>query len=167
MNKPASDPAIGRFLAGIAALIWDPATEKYLLLRRAAQRDYGADLWECVTGRVDQGEGYAQALHREVREELGVAVEIDFLLGTTHFYRGPQEPEYELLGVMYACRLLPGQAPQFGAEHSAARWVTAAEAYAMLPDPYWLRSLIKRAELVRRQMPADVVAALGANDFEI
>lgn len=167
MNNPSTPPDVGRFLAGIAALIWDPAAEKYLLLRRAGDRDFGADLWECVTGRVDQGESFALALHREVREEIGVAVAIDFLLGVTHFYRGPERAEYELLGATYVCRLLPGQQPQFGAEHSAARWVTAAEAYDFLPDPYWLRTLIERAELVRRLAPAEVVAALQADDFEV
>jgi 8-oxo-dGTP diphosphatase len=56
--------SIGRFIGGIGALIWSPKVKRYLLLRRSAQRDYGAGAWECVTGRVDQGEGFEQALHR-------------------------------------------------------------------------------------------------------
>ena len=96
---------IGRFYAGIAALIWSPETEQYLLLRRSAQKDFAPGAWECVTGRVDQGEGFEDALRREVREELGVDVQIEHILGTTHFYRGNPTPEKELVGVIYLCSL--------------------------------------------------------------
>jgi 8-oxo-dGTP diphosphatase len=80
--------SIGRFYAGIAAVIWSSQTGQYLLLRRSDEKDYGPGIWECVTGRVDQGEGFEDALHREVREELGVSVQVEYILGTTHFYRG-------------------------------------------------------------------------------
>jgi 8-oxo-dGTP diphosphatase len=83
---------IGRFYAGIAALIWSPETKQYLLLCRSEQKDYARGAWECVTGRVDQGEGFEDALHREVHEELGVEVQIEHILGTTHFYRGMGYP---------------------------------------------------------------------------
>ena len=73
-------------------MIWDPSYSKYLLLRRADDRDFKGGSWECVTGRVDQGESYEQALHREVREEIGATVQIEFLIATTHFYRGEPRP---------------------------------------------------------------------------
>ena len=94
--------SIGRFHAGIAALIWSPKTEQYLLLRRSEDKDYARGAWECVTGRVDQGEGFPQAVRREVREELGVEVQIDFIVGTMRLYRGEAQPENELLGVQFA-----------------------------------------------------------------
>ncbi len=90
---------IGRFYAGIAALIWVPETKQYLLLRRSTQKDYAQGAWECVTGRVDQGESFEDALRREVREELGAEVQLEYILGTTHFYRGDPIPENELVGV--------------------------------------------------------------------
>lgn len=145
--------SIGHFLGGIAALIYNPTTEKYLLLRRSSQRDFQAGAWECVTGRVDQGESYEQALHREVREEIGVDVKIDFIIGTTHFYRGEQTPVNELLGVLYACTIVGSNPPQFGDEHSEMCWVTRSEADKLLPDGHWLRSLIVRADLLRSGMP--------------
>ena len=58
---------IGRFLCGIAALIWDPATDQYLLLRRAESKDFGARSWECPTGRVDQGESFTAAVQATCR----------------------------------------------------------------------------------------------------
>jgi len=94
---------IGRFYAGIAAVIRSPRTNQYLLLQRSEHKDYAPGAWECVTGRVDQGEGFEDALHREVREELGVRVQVEYILGTTHFQRGAPIPENELVGVIYMC----------------------------------------------------------------
>ena len=76
---------IGRFTGFIAALLWHPDSETYLMLRRAEHRDVGGGSWECVTGRVNQGEGFPAALKREVFEELQVKVAIDFILGTGAF----------------------------------------------------------------------------------
>ena len=79
---------IGRFYGGVGALIWSPRGDVYLLLKRSSKKDYAAGVWECVTGRVDQGEGFEDAIHREVLEELGVKAQIEYFIGTTHFYRG-------------------------------------------------------------------------------
>ena len=116
---------IGRFLGGIAGLVWSPEQARYLLLQRVATKDFAAGAWECVTGRVEQGEGFEEALHREVREELGVDVAIDFILGTTHFYRGDPVQANELLGVVYHCSLSDGEAITLDWEHGASRWVTS------------------------------------------
>jgi 8-oxo-dGTP diphosphatase len=124
---------VGRFLCGIAALVYHPATETYLLLRRAASRDAGGGEWESVTGRVDQGESFETALHREVREELGVEVMLDFIIGTSHFYRGAPAPENELLAVHYACTLTDREAIRVSDEHSEARWLSASEVATFLP----------------------------------
>jgi 8-oxo-dGTP pyrophosphatase MutT (NUDIX family) len=66
--------SIGRFYAGIGALVWCPSVQKYLVLRRSADKDFGGGAWECVTGRVDQGEGFTEAVLREIYEELGVGM---------------------------------------------------------------------------------------------
>ena len=147
---------IGRFLCGIAALIWDPATGQYLLLRRAASKDFGARAWECPTGRLDQGESFTAALHREVREEIGAEVQIEFIIATTHFYRGPEAPENELNGVIFGCSLVSTRAISFGEEHSEMRWATAEQAYAMLPQDHWLGDVIRRAENLRRLLPQEL-----------
>ena len=124
--------SIGRFYAGIAALIWSPATSQYLLLRRSDHKDYGRGIWECVTGRVDQGEGFEDAVHREVREELGVTVKVEYILGTTHFYRGDPTPDNELVGVIYLCSLDEPGSIRIGPEHSEYRWLSTREALDLL-----------------------------------
>src|SRR5512143_2316647 len=110
--------SIGRFYAGIAALIWSTGTGQYLLLLRSEEKDFGRGIWECVTGQVDQGEGFEDALYREVREALGVQVQIEHILGTTHFYRGAPDPDKELVGVVYLCSIPDTSSIHISAEHS-------------------------------------------------
>ncbi len=151
---------IGRFLGGVAALIWSPSRDEYLLLRRAAQRDFAGGLWECVTGRVDQGEGFEEALHREVREEVGVSVQLEFFVGTTHFYRGAARPENELLGIVCCCSLADPDAIRLTAEHAEYRWVNGSAADAFLAEAgasgAWLRGVIARAEAIRGLITPDL-----------
>ncbi len=162
--------AIGRFLAGIAAVIYSLETRQYLLLRRSERKDYGSGIWECLTGRVDQGEGFEEALHREVREELGVEVQVEHILGTTHFYRGPSSPENELVGVVYLCMLTDPASIHISEEHSEYRWLPAAQAIDLLsasdPSTRWARRVIERAETVRMMLPAELVSLQRQAGFE-
>src|SRR5215208_4106209 len=61
-----------------AAIPVTPAGE-IILLRRAS--DPGKDLWTFPGGFVDLGESVQQAAHREVREELDIAIELGPLVG--------------------------------------------------------------------------------------
>ncbi|MBN2149092.1 MAG: NUDIX domain-containing protein [Anaerolineales bacterium] len=147
----------GRFLGGIGALIREQGGKRYLLLRRSEAKDFGAGVWECVTGRVEQGEGFEQAMHREVVEELGVQVRVEFIIGTTHFYRGETVAENELIGVVYCGTLDDPAAIRISPEHSEYRWVDAQEAETLLASPdastQWLLGLIRRAERMQQLQP--------------
>ena len=148
---------IGRFYAAVAALLWHPAGGRYLVLKRTSDKDFAAGAWECVTGRVDQGEGFIEAVHREVREELGVEVQIDFVIGTMHFYRGEARPENELVGVTYCCSIEDPAAIQTSWEHTEHRWITAEEAQTLFPGSHWLGELIQRAEQIRALLPPELL----------
>lgn len=152
--------SVGKFYGGVGALIWSPSIERYLLLRRSPAKDFGAGAWECVTGRVDQGEGFEEALHREVKEELGTQVQVIGILGTTHFYRGAPVADNELIGVIFLCTLDDPDAIQLSPEHSEYRWLTAAEVKATLdasdPTSRWARRLITRGEIVRKLIPNEL-----------
>lgn len=51
--------SIGRFFAMVGALVWHPAAAKYLVLKRSPDKDFASGAWECITGRVDQGESFS------------------------------------------------------------------------------------------------------------
>jgi 8-oxo-dGTP diphosphatase len=162
---------VGHFLAGVAAVIWSPAREQYLLLHRSETKDYAAGVWECLTGRADQGEGFEDALHREVLEELGLSIQVIHILGTTHFYRGAQLPENELLGVVYLCLLDETKPISLSAEHSEFRWLTARQSLELLsasdPSTRWACRVIERAEAVRLLLPDDLMAYQMESGFEL
>jgi len=158
---------IGRFLGGVAALIRDPNNGKYLLMRRSARQDVGAGSWDCVSGRLEQGEGFEQALRREVREESGLEVDIDFVIATTHFFRGPRIVENELLGVIYACSLRGSPQVQASDEHSEQTWLSPAEADSFLPSGHWLKTVIERAELIRSGLPLGLAEFYRQAGFEL
>lgn len=158
---------IGHFLGGIGALIHDPTTHRYLLLRRADHRDFKAGDWECVTGRVEQGESFEDALHREVMEETGLIVQIDFLIGTTHFYRGAATPENELLGILYSCTKTNKATFQIDKEHSEWRWVRSSEACSMLEKDSWMIRTIERADYLRKILPIEIISFFQSRGSEI
>ena len=146
----------GHFLAGIAGLIRNSAGE-YLLMKRIGQRDFGPDVWECVTGRVNQHESFEEALHREVMEETGLRVRIEALIGLTHFYRGGRVSENELQGVVFGCQIVGAENIVQSDEHSEYRWMSAEDALQFLtsrnPGTLWFRTTIERAEALYSKMP--------------
>ena len=160
---------IGTFIAGIGALLWDPNSDTYLILKRSMAKDFAAGAWECVTGRVDQGEGFGEALHREVREETGLTIKPISILGTTRFYRGEDRAENELLGVVYYCTITDGEGgspavvPEIhlSPEHDTYRWVTAAQAREFLADlnasEQWLLRVIEKAEFIKQYLPGELI----------
>lgn len=149
--------AIGRFYGMIGALLWHAADDTYLVLRRSAEKDFAGGFWECITGRVDQGEGFVEALHREVYEELGVEVQIDFVVGMVHLYRGEAIPQNEMIGVQFCCSLETPAAIEPSWEHSEYRWITADEAEELFPEGYWLKDTIRRAARIRALMPEELL----------
>jgi 8-oxo-dGTP diphosphatase len=158
---------IGRFFAGVGALVRCPSDGRYLLLRRTAEKDFAAGAWECVTGRVDQGEGFSDAVLREIREELGASARIDFIVGTMHFYRGDPRPENELVGVHYCCSIEDPGAITVNWEHTEHRWITPGEAGELLPEGHWLAVVIARAEAMRSLSPPELLAYYREQGFEV
>lgn len=157
---------VGRFIAMVGMLVWRRSDGRYLLLRRLPERDFAPGQWETGSGRLEQGEGYVQALRREAREELGLDVRIECILGTTHFYRGAPTPENDMVGVSFGCSVEDASGLRVSDEHSEHRWVTADEAAALVPAGHWLGRLIARAEAFRAHMPAELRRLHWDGDFE-
>jgi 8-oxo-dGTP diphosphatase len=150
--------SIGRFYAGVCALLRSPSG-KYLLLKRSPEKDFGAGGWECVTGRVDQGEGFPEAVRREISEETGLQeIQIDFMVDTMHFYRGAPGAENELVGVSFCCSTDRPDAVQLSAEHAEGHWMTPEEIEAHLPKGHWAIEIVRRAETIRQLAPQELLA---------
>ncbi|MGW6918253.1 NUDIX domain-containing protein [Kitasatospora sp. NPDC054939] len=99
---------------------------RVLAARRSAPAEV-AGRWEFPGGKAEPGESEAQALERELLEELGVRAKALVRLPGSWTVR----PGLELR--FWAAELLSGE-PHPLEDHSELRWLAAAE----LPDVDWL-----------------------------
>jgi 8-oxo-dGTP pyrophosphatase MutT (NUDIX family) len=83
-----AEPLAGRHAAAVAlTLVAD--TERrpcFVLTRRAAKLNRHAGQWALPGGRLDPGESAVEAALRELREEVGLALEADAVLGLLDDY---------------------------------------------------------------------------------
>lgn len=115
---------------------------RVLASRRAPERRQGG-LWELAGGRVEPGESDAEALVRELREELSVEVEVGPCLGeSSHTYA-----HGEVVLVGYLARWRAGE-PALR-DHDAHRWLAAHELLALAWAPADLPLLGPLAERLR------------------
>ncbi|MBI4134208.1 MAG: NUDIX domain-containing protein [Candidatus Terrybacteria bacterium] len=59
----------------IVALI-ENSEERMLLLKRSPNSNWAPNLWNIVTGKIEEGEGPVEAALREIREEVALPVSL-------------------------------------------------------------------------------------------
>jgi mutator protein MutT len=93
---------------------------KLLITRRCADAHLGG-LWEFPGGKREGNETFEECLARELREELGIEVEVGQLVESlTHAYR-----EKTVHLQFYRCRWTEHEPQPLGC--SALKWIAAAE----------------------------------------
>lgn len=92
-----------------------------LLTRRRPDQPMGG-FWELPGGKLEPGEAPLAALVRELREELGVAVEVGPIWDVLHH----AYPAFDLLMLVYRCRLGAGEVAR-AVEVADLAWCTPAE----------------------------------------
>ena len=123
-----ADPP-GGLIAVVAAVILDDLVVPTRLL--SAQRTEPPELaggWEIPGGKVDPGESPRAALHREIREELGVRIRIGESVPGPFEGGGP-------LGERYAMRVWLAQVthgiPQPLEDHADVRWLGPRQVWSL------------------------------------
>lgn len=110
--------------------------DEFLMLHRAVD-----DYWHVVAGVVEDGETFAEAAARELREETGLdAPVVDVRLPQT--YRVPEKMRHEYLAGVdavaienFTVRVSAGWEPVLNEEHDHYRWLSLAEAIAIAHWP--------------------------------
>jgi 8-oxo-dGTP diphosphatase len=112
--------------------------ERVLITQRRADQPLPLQ-WEFPGGKIEPGEAPEVALARELREEIGVEVEIGRVWDVLfHAY-----PAYDVLMLVYRCRIVDG--PARAIEVADLAWCTtsALGAYDILPaDAPLIRRLV-------------------------
>lgn len=107
-----------------AAVVDDLVQPRRLLAARRRKPERLRGRWEFPGGKVDEGESPERALHRELREELGVAVALGEELD------GPDDGGWQI-APHYTMRVWPAVVldgrPEPLVEHDELRWLDAGE----------------------------------------
>lgn len=126
-----------------AAIVDDLRRPRRLLAARRIEPEALAGYWELPGGKVEPGEGRAQALHREIREELGVGIDLgDQVAGPLPEGRWQLSPRHVM--TVWLAGVTDGT-PRALEEHDAVRWLGPDE----LDDVPWLEGDRPIIEAVR------------------
>ena len=111
---------------------------RILVVRRARPPSEG--LWSIPGGRVEPGETLVEAVRREVREETGLDIDVEGILGRVDIPHG--DTVYDVAD--FAARV-SGNVPPLAAGDDAgeARWVTAAELSDLPTAPQLIPTLAR------------------------
>jgi 8-oxo-dGTP diphosphatase len=124
---PAPAPPRARKLVVAGLIVGDD--RRVLITQRRADQALPLK-WEFPGGKVEPGEAPVAALARELREELGVEAAVGRVWDVLfHAYSA-----FDLVMLVYACRLPPGAAPR-AVEVADLAWVPVGElpAWDILP----------------------------------
>ena len=130
----------------VAGLVRDG--ERFLICQRPAHKARGL-MWEFAGGKVENSETGQQALRRELREELGIDVEVQEQVAEVSY----AYPELTVHLTLYGAAIVHGT-PQL-LEHNDLRWIALDEAYdgEFCPaDQLLLAELRRRGSIWSRQL---------------
>ncbi len=105
------------FALSVKAAIRDDSGRVLILKRSTSSKNNGGK-WDFPGGKVDAGEDIDSALRREVREETGLSIELDSVLGCAESETGDKRVAYLIMGGL----ILSGKV-LLSNEHSDYAWV--------------------------------------------
>lgn len=108
-------------LVSVAGLVTNSAGK--ILLIKSPWRG-----WEYPGGLIEPGETFQEALHREIREEAGVEVEITGFVGIC------KNVERNIVNIDFTCRYISGELTT-SEESTEVIWATPEEAMDLITFP--------------------------------
>lgn len=115
-----------------------------LILTRSATDIVRPGELDLPGGSVDEGEGYHQAVLREIQEEIGVTLafeDVALVYSETSYYE-----DRSTIRFLYAGRLPGGTEIKLSHEHKSHAWMTLAELPEKFSHPVWVKAIQYAAE---------------------
>ena len=99
---------------------------KVLVVHKATD-DVGTDTkkYEVVGGRIEPGEHYEDALRREVKEEVGLEVDILEPFAVSEWFPNVKGEPWHIVGIFFECQP-KNDTITLGADHDDFKWVDPA-----------------------------------------
>lgn len=131
-QKIGHDPL---WIPSVSAVVLDEEDRVLMTLRR----DFGE--WAVVSGILDPGEEPAVGVIREIREEVGIEVELIRVgcIDVTPLMTFPNQDQAQFLDVCFLARHVSGVARVADEENSEVRWFGVSE----LPSPIRTSSVLR------------------------
>jgi len=147
---PREYPPVPR--VGVAAVVFDPQGRALLVLR---SRSPSPGMWGLPGGLLRLGESLRDGVCREVREECGVAIQVEGLAGVFEPIEWDEQGRvrYHYVVVDFWARYLQGE-PRAGDDAAAVQWV-ALEDLEHLPMHPETRQVIRLAHAQWRATQRD------------
>ena len=137
-------------LVSVAALVTND--EGKILLVNSPWRG-----WEYPGGLIEPGETFQEALHREIREEAGVEVEITGFVGIC------KNVEKDIVNIDFTCRYVGGELTT-SEESTEVIWATPEEAFQMITFPLTKKRL---QQMLSGSKDARLFCFKRENGFEV
>ena len=134
---------------GMAAVI--EKENKFLVLKRSAEKDFEPEMWETVTGRLESDESPVKGILREVEEETSLEVEVLYPIDIGFFYRGGKE--FPMVFISFYCKYIKGEVKTTW-EHSEYKWITLNEALE-LKDLNHFHVMFRNIKEMKKNLPEE------------
>lgn len=98
---------------------------KILILREAESYEDGQNSgrYDVSGGRIHEGEKIIDALHREVREETGLEIEVDDVCAVNEWSPIVRGEQWQIIGIFFMCRAISDRV-RLSSDHDAYEWIS-------------------------------------------
>jgi 8-oxo-dGTP diphosphatase len=136
---------------------------RYLLVREA--KESARRRYNLPAGKPEVGETLVEAARREAKEETGLEVEVDYLVGLYHCPRTSEG--FGIVNFVFACRSVGGEL-RASPQHPDVRYCTRAEVAELARERLIRGTHIERAiddHARGKQLPLELVEVVPPSPF--
>ncbi len=103
---------------------------EFLLLKRAENEKY-PNVWQPITGTIDEGEKAYETAIREIKEETGISFDNIFVVPTLSGYYSYEKDIISMIPV-FSVQVTEEQIVKLSTEHSEYKWVCLDDAIRLV-----------------------------------